>query len=77
MSKNHKPHYVPWENREWTMCEHPLKNCTAMRNTGLCGWNSALGKCLYGYRLSPEEIRVGIERILANFQEIIAHKDEV
>ena len=71
MSKNYKPHYVPWNDRRWIACKHPDKNCTAMGYLGLCGWNSALGKCEYGWILSPEEIKIGVEMNLANFQVML------
>lgn len=65
----HKPHYVPWNDRKWVVCEHPLKNCTAMGYAGLCGWNPVSGGCKYGYILSPEEIKRGVEQFLARFTE--------
>ena len=60
MSKNHKPHYVPWKSRKWIFCKHPDRDCTAMGYSGICHWNSSLDICEYGQILAPEEIRVGV-----------------
>ena len=57
MSKSHKPHYVPWNDRKWIFCKHPDGNCTAMGYSGICCWNSSLDICEYGQILSSEEIK--------------------
>jgi hypothetical protein len=83
MSKRHKPHYVPHKDREWVVCRHPEKNCTAMGYAGFCGWNTALDKCEYGWALSPEDIQRGVNSILSGFgitkplPTDLAPKDEV
>ena len=62
----HNAHYVPWSGREWVMCLHPFKDCTAMGYAGLCGRPG--GKdCEHGHFLSSEEIKRGINSSLASF----------